>query len=1131
MNQHRFYLTAPGYIVRVAMPLLAVLAFGLAKVNAQRVGIVYSESSAAKYYDKFTYNQLFTAVQNQARMAGIPYDLLNEDDLADINKLVGHQALIIPFMPNVKAAKLAAIEAALDQAVSTYHIGLITGGDLMTVSETGAALTNSASRLNRWFGVTLSTAAGNGVATSLLATSVTHPAMRDYTANEVIVSWPKFWFGSYVPVTGQTATVLATLKGGTTNYNGVIATQTGGRNVHFANEEVLGSTNLLWSCIQWVVYGDQTPVALTMGRMKSLFTSRTDMDQSMFIDEVSVTEVPLLNLLSTWKTNYNFIGSFYLNIGNNVAAGETTNWAVSGPLYQNYLALGNEIGTHSWTHPNSTSTLTTGQLEFEFNQSKNTIGAQLGISVVGTAIPGVAESIAVENQLDTYFSYISGRYGALDNGFPGGIGRLTPGAKSIYWSLTMDPDFTLIEDQKKTPAQAQTIWANEMATTAKHAAMPIHHWLWHDYAPTVSTNLYSASLIPNTIATAKSAGAEFATVADVTQRIRNFEGSVITVVGTNPIIANVTAQGVGQFSLRPPSNQPISAVTNWYAYDTTQVFLPDNGGTFTIQLGSSPAAFSHITELPMRARLLSVTGDGNGLAFSFNGEGTVKVSMSPTLAAGLSVTGATSFSQNGAQLSLVFTGGGMHNCTLGYGPPVNQPPVAANKAASTQNPNSVAITLSATDANNDALTFAIVAAPANGQLSGTAPNLTYTPNVGFSGNDSFTYKANDGQADSNIATVSITVTPANQPPVANNKSVTTIQPTAVAVVLTATDANNDPLTYAVVTGPASGTLTGTAPNLTYTPNATFAGNDSFTFTANDGKATSNIATVSITVTPAPANQPPVAANKSVTTEQALAVAIFLTATDANNDPLTYAVVTGPTSGVLTGTAPNLTYTPNATFSGNDSFTFRANDGKANGNTATVSITVTPALQMIFTSMAAEDGWVLESTETSNVGGFMNSSSASGQAIRLGDDDFNRQYKSILSFNTSALPDTATILSVRLELTRGSTTGTDAFTTHGLAKVDIKSGGFNNNVALQLADFQAAADVSAVATFGSLGDIGSVFGITLGSTAFSKVSLTASTQLRLSLTLDDNNDTEATYVGFHSGGSAANLAPRLIVTYR
>jgi hypothetical protein len=89
------------------------------------------------------------------------------------------------------------------------------------------------------------------------------------------------------------------------------------------------------------------------------------------------------------------------------------------------------------------------------------------------------------------------------------------------------------------------------------------------------------------------------------------------------------------------------------------------------------------------------------------------------------------------------------------------------------------------------------------------------------------------------------------------------------------------------------------------------------------------------------NHAPVAANQSVTTPQGTPVAVTLSATDADSNPLTYAVVTGPAHGTLSGTAPGLTYTPNAGYSGPDSFTFKANDGSADSNTATVSITVTP----------------------------------------------------------------------------------------------------------------------------------------------------------------------------------------------
>jgi len=91
----------------------------------------------------------------------------------------------------------------------------------------------------------------------------------------------------------------------------------------------------------------------------------------------------------------------------------------------------------------------------------------------------------------------------------------------------------------------------------------------------------------------------------------------------------------------------------------------------------------------------------------------------------------------------------------------------------------------------------------------------------------------------------------NSPPVANNQAVTTNKNTAIGIILTASDADNNPLTYSVVTPPAHGTLSGTAPNLNYNPNTDYVGPDSFTFKANDGTADSNTATVSITVQDTP----------------------------------------------------------------------------------------------------------------------------------------------------------------------------------------------------------------------------------------------------------------------------------------
>src|SRR5512145_1666965 len=98
------------------------------------------------------------------------------------------------------------------------------------------------------------------------------------------------------------------------------------------------------------------------------------------------------------------------------------------------------------------------------------------------------------------------------------------------------------------------------------------------------------------------------------------------------------------------------------------------------------------------------------------------------------------------------------------------------------------------------LTYTVLTLPAHGTLTGSKPNLHYSPDMNYVGTDSFTFKANDGTTDSNTATVSITVQgPANDPPVANNQGITVNKNTQQIITLTATDSNNDSDIYSINT--------------------------------------------------------------------------------------------------------------------------------------------------------------------------------------------------------------------------------------------------------------------------------------------------------------------------------------------
>ena len=257
-----------------------------------------------------------------------------------------------------------------------------------------------------------------------------------------------------------------------------------------------------------------------------------------------------------------------------------------------------------------------------------------------------------------------------------------------------------------------------------------------------------------------------------------------------------------------------------------------------------------------------------------------------------------------------------------------------------------------TDADSDTLTPTVVTQPAHGTVSMNANGtFTYTPAANYHGTDSFTYKVNDGTADSADATVTITVAPVNDAPVAaadaysvDEDNVLTVD-AASGVLDNDSDVDSTTVTAAIVTLPAHGTLSlANDGSFTYTPAADYHGTDTFTYKANDGTAESAEATVTITVNSV--NDVPsvnddsysVPVGGSLTVQASSGVAA--NDTDADGNSLTVSVATGPSNGQLTLNADgSFTYTPNASFHGTDTFTYTVNDGTVDSAVATVTIDV------------------------------------------------------------------------------------------------------------------------------------------------------------------------------------------------
>jgi len=150
-------------------------------------------------------------------------------------------------------------------------------------------------------------------------------------------------------------------------------------------------------------------------------------------------------------------------------------------------------------------------------------------------------------------------------------------------------------------------------------------------------------------------------------------------------------------------------------------------------------------------------------------------------------------------------------------------------------------------------------------------------------------------------------------------------------------------------------------------------------------------------------------------------------------------------------------------------------------------------------------------------------------FQLGDDASNRQYRAILSFDTSSLPANAVIQSVILKIKQsGTPIGTNPFNILGSLYTDIKKGYFGRSPNLELADFNATASASKVGTFGKTPS-GGWYSATLTSTGDSYINKTALTQFRLYFSLDDNNNHKADYMTFVSGNASSGM-PQLIITY-
>lgn len=292
---------------------------------------------------------------------------------------------------------------------------------------------------------------------------------------------------------------------------------------------------------------------------------------------------------------------------------------------------------------------------------------------------------------------------------------------------------------------------------------------------------------------------------------------------------------------------------------------------------------------------------------------------------------------------------------------VNNRPLVESFDITTEEETPVRITLSGSDLDGDTLSFHIVTGPSHGSLHGQEPNLIYTPGKNFSGRDSLAFKADDGKARSNAASVSITVTAVNDPPAAANDKAETLEDTPVVminVLANDTDADNDQLMVLGVTQGKHGSVTISTNNmLTYIADKNFHGADSFGYTVSDGRGGTDTAEVELSIKAV--NDAPVISSKPVTTSRVWdSYRYEVRAKDPDTgDTLTYSLIDKPQRMTIDANTGIIEWRPTNEQVGEHNVVVKVEDANQVPASVTQSFTIKVASldSPLVTPMTVKDG--------------------------------------------------------------------------------------------------------------------------------------------------------------------------------
>ncbi|UZW65161.1 Ig-like domain-containing protein [Priestia flexa] len=419
-----------------------------------------------------------------------------------------------------------------------------------------------------------------------------------------------------------------------------------------------------------------------------------------------------------------------------------------------------------------------------------------------------------------------------------------------------------------------------------------------------------------------------------------------------PINGTVVIDSQGSFVYTPN--------LNFNGTDTFAVRVSDTSGAFivvNVQVTVSPVndvptvpdyQFSINEDTVLTNQVVGTDVDGDPLTYSLfsppvNGTAVVNPDGTYTYTPNANFNGTDNFfvlvsDSNGGQAVSTITINVL---------PVNDPPIAPNVIEVVTNEDTaITSAVNAVDPDGDPLLYTLENAAVNGTaVVDPQGSFLYTPNLNYSGPDTFTIRVTDTAGNFIIVNVNVTVVPVNDPPIVPNYQYTILEDIILINQVFATDVDGDPLTYSLAYQGSNGVATVNADgSFTYIPNPNFVGEDNFGVTVSDGQGSTVLSIITITVTPV--DDPPIAPNEiMISTPEETTVTSKIVATDPEGLPLTYIIEDAPLNGTVTIDNNGVfTYTPNENFTGGDTFTVRITDAGGNYVITTVLMMVTPVEQ-------------------------------------------------------------------------------------------------------------------------------------------------------------------------------------------